>query len=80
MLLGPEGTPYEKGKFLLYLEFPPNYPLEPPNIRFFTAIYHCNINSFGRICHSILDKNYLADTRIRLIFDCIYGLLLTPEP
>jgi len=28
----------------------------------------------------VLDRNYLADTSMRLIFDCIYGLLLTPEP
>jgi len=27
-----------------------------------------------------MDRNYLIDTNIRQIFDCIYGLLLTPEP
>ena len=28
----------------------------------------------------MLDRNYMTDTTIRTIFDCIYGLLLTPEP
>ncbi len=48
LLLGPEETPYAKGKFILYLDFPPNYPDCPPNIRFLTPIYHCNINSSGK--------------------------------
>lgn len=37
------------------------------------------MNSHGRICHSILERNYLVDTKMKDIFDCIFGLLLTPE-
>lgn len=43
-------------------------------------MYHCNINSSGRICHSILDRNYTTDTRVKEILDAIFGLLLIPEP
>jgi ubiquitin-conjugating enzyme E2 D/E len=80
LLKGPELTPYEGGTFVLYVTFPDNYPNEPPNVRFLTEIYHCNINSNGRICHSVFDRNYTVDTTIKIIFDCIFGLLLTPEP
>jgi len=45
LLIGPFGTPYELGTFILYLQFTENYPNEPPKIRFLTPIYHCNINS-----------------------------------
>ncbi|CAD8206904.1 unnamed protein product [Paramecium pentaurelia] len=80
ILLGPEQTPYEGGVFILYLQFDENYPNKPPNLRFLTPIYHCNINSQGRICHSILDRNYTLDTTILQIFSSIFGLLMTPEP
>ena len=49
-------------------------------MRFITPIYHCNINANGRICHSIFDRNYTVDTTVRMIFDCLYGLLMTPDP
>ena len=80
LLKGPEATPYAGGAFILYVTFSGEYPREPPNIRFLTPIYHCNINSQGRICHSVLDRNYTVDTPMKVIFDCIFGLLLTPEP
>lgn len=77
---GPEMTPYEGGLFQAYCSFPDNYPFRPPTVRFVTPIYHCNINSTGRICHSILDQFYSPAITIRHILDCIYGLLMTPEP
>ncbi|CAD8117953.1 unnamed protein product [Paramecium sonneborni] len=80
ILLGPEQTPYDGGVFILYLQFDENYPNKPPNLRFLTPIYHCNINSQGRICHSILDRNYTLDTTVLQIFQAIFGLLMTPEP
>ena len=76
---GPEGTPYMKGTWLAYMEFPSTYPLDPPNIRFVTPIKHCNINNYGRICHSILERNYQSNTKVSLILQCIYGLLLNPD-
>jgi hypothetical protein len=48
-------------------------------VRFLTPILHCNVNSHGKICHSILDRNYSADTSVKMILDCVYGLLLTPD-
>eukprot|EP00054_Salpingoeca_dolichothecata_P027154 m.197600 g.197600 ORF g.197600 m.197600 type:complete len:1101 (+) comp25879_c0_seq3:125-3427(+) len=80
LMEGSEGTPYEGGVFLLYAQFPQDYPTKPPQLRFATSIYHCNVNSDGRICHSIFDRNWSDDTSFRTIVDCVYGLLLAPEP
>ena len=80
LLVGPPGTPYGSGVFLLYAKFPTNYPQVAPEIRFVTPIYHCNVNGHGKICHSVFDRNYTADFSVRRILDCVFGLLLTPEP
>ncbi|CAN9388920.1 unnamed protein product [Alternaria sp. RS040] len=47
--------------------------------RFITSIYHPNINRHGRICHSILDRNWTLDTSTKDLIDTIYSLLLVPE-
>ena len=44
-----------------------------------TPVKHCNINCYGRICHSIFDRNYTVDTNMSTILECIYGLLLNPD-
>ena len=80
LLVGPSNTPYEGGVFLLYAKFPADYPEIAPEIRFVTPIYHCNVNGHGKICHSVFDRNYSADFSVRCIMDCVFGLLLTPEP
>lgn len=33
---GPEGTPYEGGRYLGQLKFPPDYPFKPPSIQMLT--------------------------------------------
>ncbi|CAN0410801.1 unnamed protein product, partial [Lampetra fluviatilis] len=80
LLQGPPQTPYQSGVFLLFIKFSPDYPVKPPEIRFITSIYHCNINSSGRVCHNILNRNYNAHTTIKNILDALYGLLSAPEP
>ena len=80
LLVGPSNAPYEGGVFLLYAKFPADYPQVAPEIRFVTPIYHCNVNGHGKICHSVFDRNYSADFSVRRIVDCVFGLLLTPEP
>ena len=62
---GPEGTPYEKSAFKAYVDFPASWPQRPPQVRFVTAIRHCNVNSYGRVCHGILGRDWMADTEVR---------------
>ena len=80
ILVGPENTSYDGGIFHLFIEFTDQYPSKPPNIRFLTPIYHCNINQAGKVCHSILDRFYVPGLRIRNILDYVYGLLMDPAP
>lgn len=38
------------------------------------------MNSQGRICHSVFDRNYSPALSFKNIMECVYGLILTPEP
>ncbi|KAI6660010.1 hypothetical protein LOD99_14351 [Oopsacas minuta] len=80
ILTGPSHTCYEGGIFHLFIEFTDKYPSKPPNIRFITPIYHCNINQAGKVCHSILDRYYTPGIRLKEILNYVYGLLLDPAP
>lgn len=79
-LEGPDQTPYAGGTFVGCIEFTNDYPATPPVMRMVTPMYHCNVNDDGKICHSILDRNWERATPLRRVFDCIYGLLQVPEP
>ncbi|XP_038137619.1 uncharacterized protein LOC119781281 [Cyprinodon tularosa] len=80
LMQGPPDTPYDTGVFELYCQFGPNYPVKPPVLRFVTPVYHCNVNSVGRICHNLLDRNYNAHVTMKEISNAVYGLLIVPEP
>jgi ubiquitin-protein ligase len=80
ILIGPNQTPYEGGCFTLWASFPDSYPAHAMEMRFTTPIYHCNINSTGKVCHSVFDRNWTSDMSVRQVLDCVYGLLLHPEP
>lgn len=55
---GPEGTVYEGGHFRLDIRFPAAYPFKPPQIRFITRIYHCNVDRCGTICLDVLGERW----------------------
>ncbi|KAG7457026.1 hypothetical protein MATL_G00242160 [Megalops atlanticus] len=80
LMTGHPDTPYENGNFELYCQFGAEYPMKPPLVHFLTPIYHCNVNSVGRICHNIFDRNYNAHVTMKEILDAVFGLLIAPEP
>lgn len=42
---GPEGTPYEGGRFRVDIKIPTEYPFRPPVMKFDTKVWHPNISS-----------------------------------
>ena len=63
-VLGPSGTPYEGGTFLVDIVIPANYPFEPPKMRFDTRLWHPNVSSQnGAICLDILKTEWSAARR-----------------
>jgi len=79
-ILGPEGTPYHGGIFFLKVNFPSDYPFQPPKVRFETKIYHCNINSNGGICLDILKGQWSPALTVSKILLSISSLLAEPNP
>jgi ubiquitin-protein ligase len=81
VMTGPPESPYASGTFLFYLHMDEQskWPTFAPTGRFCTPIHHPNVNSNGRICHSIFDRNWTSDTSCSSILNSIYGLLLVPD-
>ena len=76
---GPDESPYSEGTFVLYLHADEGYPTFAPKARFITKIKHPNVNAHGRICHSILTRDWTSDISMSTLLDSIFGLLLQPE-
>ena len=55
---GPQDSPYQGGLFVLSIEFPNDYPFQPPKIIFNTRVYHPNIHENGHICLDILKDKW----------------------
>lgn len=79
VMSGPDESPYSEGTFLLYLHADEGYPTFAPKARFVTRIKHPNVNTHGRVCHSIFDRDWTTDTTMSTLLDSIYGILLQPE-
>lgn len=80
LLKGPNKSCYENGLFKLLLEFPKDYPNEPPNIKFETKIYHPNIEiNDGTICISSKSNDWDNNKNIINVIYSIYDLLKTPN-
>jgi hypothetical protein len=57
VMKGPEGTPYEKGTFVLSVSMSPSFPQAPPIVRFLTPILHPNVTKVSE-CGSYYCPTY----------------------
>jgi ubiquitin-protein ligase len=55
LIRGPAGTPFENGVFRLSITVPTQYPLEPPQVRFVTKVFHPNVHFKVRRLYFRLD-------------------------
>jgi ubiquitin-protein ligase len=79
-IVGPEGTPYQGGVFILDIKLGPSYPFKPPEVRFRTKIYHCNIDANGNICLDILRDKWAASLNIQRVLLSIASIMDDPNP
>ena len=79
-IIGPEGTPFERGVFILDIHFPPDYPFKQPKVTFKTRIYHPNIDKIGNICLDILKDKWSPVLTISKVLLSICSLLIDPNP
>jgi len=78
-LMGPDGTPYAGGVFMLDITFPQDYPFKPPVVKFTTKVYHCNITEKG-ICVNILKEDWSPALTISKVLLTLSALLANPNP
>ena len=78
-LRGPAGTPYEGGVFELSLNFPANYPFQPPSAKFITKVFHPNIGSSGSICLDILKDQWSPALQTAQVLLSLSSLLADPN-
>ncbi|EPS43154.1 hypothetical protein H072_2874 [Dactylellina haptotyla CBS 200.50] len=79
VIQGPDASNYSSGTFVMFLDMTDDFPRKAPHARFITPIIHPNVNKHGRVCHAILEQDWKAETKVRDILCCIYGLLMAPE-
>ncbi|KZV86659.1 hypothetical protein EXIGLDRAFT_840589 [Exidia glandulosa HHB12029] len=78
---GPEGTPYEGGRFQVDVVVPPQYPFQPFKIKFITKVYHPNVASrSGAICLNILKDDWSPVLTLRSTLISLQSMLSSPEP
>ena len=80
ILKGPPDTPFEEGKFLLNINVPQDYPINPPKCQFITKIFHPNIHfNTGEICFELLKDKWTPQWTLESLCRAILDLINNPN-
>ncbi|XP_006989703.2 ubiquitin/ISG15-conjugating enzyme E2 L6 [Peromyscus maniculatus bairdii] len=81
MLLLPDQPPYHLKAFHLQIDFPREYPLKPPTLKFITKIYHPNISEDGLVCLPLISiENWKPYTKTCQVLEALNMLVSRPNP
>ena len=77
---GPPG-PWSEGMYTLYLNFPDNYPTNPPKAVFTPPLFHPNVYDDGEVCLSLLsaEKDWKPTISIGTILRNLQTFLNNPN-
>eukprot|EP00294_Goniomonas_avonlea_P009266 CAMPEP_0114556524 /NCGR_PEP_ID=MMETSP0114-20121206/9336_1 /TAXON_ID=31324 /ORGANISM="Goniomonas sp, Strain m" /LENGTH=224 /DNA_ID=CAMNT_0001741737 /DNA_START=14 /DNA_END=688 /DNA_ORIENTATION=- len=79
-IIGPDGTPFEGGRFELAIEIPHQYPIKPPHVVFKTKVYHPNVSQHGGdICVDILKGQWSPALKLSNVLVSLLSLLNDPN-
>jgi len=78
---GPQGTPFEAGKFIIKLVLDQEFPSKPPKGYFVTKIFHPNVSPReGEICVNTLKRDWKSTLGFRHILMVVRCLMIEPNP
>lgn len=91
---GPQDTPYAGGQYKAVLNFPKEFPMEPPTFQIVSSFWHPNVYHDGLVCISILHPpgedsmnaeesammRWTPVQTIRSVLISIISLLSDPDP
>ncbi|KAG0142167.1 hypothetical protein CROQUDRAFT_135746 [Cronartium quercuum f. sp. fusiforme G11] len=78
-LTGPSGTVYDQLTFKISLNFPSNYPFNPPIVKFESPCYHPNVDTHGNICLDILKEKWSAVLSVQTVLISVQSLFGEPN-
>jgi ubiquitin-protein ligase len=80
VLLGPTQTTWDGAVLHLTIEFPLQYPISAPDVRFTGVIpFHPNVYGNGKICLDLLQHNWSAAYGIDGVMTALQALLQSPN-
>ena len=79
-IMGPEGSYYEGGKFVINIDFSDNYPFKCPVMKFKTKIYHPNVKeSSGEICDQAIKNTWVPTLNANYLIKMLKELIENPS-
>lgn len=81
-MIGPRGSPYAGFFHWVSMDFGADWPEKPPELRFRTPIYHCNVGEDGFIRYApliLLQERWTREDTVFPMLGALFELLCAPD-